>query len=115
MPKKRNLRLFFNDILEAISNIIEYTKDMDMNQFLSDKKTRDAVLRNLEVIGESAKNIPDSVKKKYIKVNWRAITGMRDKLIHEYFGVSNQIVWETIKTDIPTLELQVKKIINDFP
>ena len=69
MPKKRNVYLFFNDILEAISNILEYTQDFDDNQFNSDKKTRDAVLRNLEVIGEAAKNIPDNIKKKYPEVN----------------------------------------------
>lgn len=114
MPKKRNVKLFFNDILEAISNILEYTKDFKNNQFDSDRKTRDAVLRNLEVIGEAAKNIPDNIKKIYAKVKWRAIAGMRDKLIHEYFGVSNQIVWETIKIDIPSLQLQINKILKDL-
>ncbi|NHI94929.1 MAG: DUF86 domain-containing protein [Candidatus Lokiarchaeota archaeon] len=114
MPKKRNIKLFLNDILEAISNILEYTKDIDDKQFSSDKKTRDAVLRNLEIIGEATKSIPDTFKKEYKDINWRGISGMRDKLIHEYFGVSNQIVWETIKNDIPTLKSQVEVIIKNL-
>ena len=114
MPKKRNIKLFFNDILEAISNILEYTKDIDKKQFNSDKKTRDAVLRNLEVIGEATKSIPDAFKKEHGDINWRGISGMRDKLIHEYFGVSNQIVWETIIKDIPTLKSQIENVIKEF-
>lgn len=110
MPKKRNINLFFEDILEAIGSIKEYTQSMDYAEFLKDKRTRDAVVRNLEIIGEAAKNIPDEIKEKYPEVNWKATTGMRDKLTHEYFGVSNLIVWETITNDIPIFETQIKKI-----
>jgi len=110
MPKKRDINLFFTDILEAIGSIKEYTHGMDYEKFIQDKRTRDAVVRNLEVIGEAAKNIPNDVKEKYHEVNWKAITGMRDKLIHEYFGVSNPIVWETITGDIPVFEAQIKEI-----
>jgi uncharacterized protein with HEPN domain len=110
MPKKRDINLFFTDILEAIGSIKEYTHGMGYEEFIQDKRTRDAVVRNLEIIGEAAKNIPESVKEKYPEVNWKAITGMRDKLIHEYFGVSNPIVWETITGDIPVFEAQIKEI-----
>jgi len=113
MPKKRNINLFFADILEAINSIKEYTNDMGYEKFIQDKKTRDAVVRNLEIIGEAAKNIPDDIKEKYPEVNWKEMAGMRDKLIHEYFGVSNVIVWETIKNDIPMFESQIEKIIKD--
>ncbi len=113
MPKKRNINLFFEDILEAINSIKEYTRDMGYEKFIQDKKTRDAVVRNLEIIGEAAKNIPVDIKEKYPEVNWKEMAGMRDKLIHEYFGVSNVIVWETIKNDIPMFESQIKKIIKD--
>ncbi len=110
MPKKRNIKLFFMDILEAIQSIREYMADMDYGEFLKDKRTRDAVIRNLEIIGEAAKNIPDEIKEEYSEVNWKAIAGMRDKLAHEYFGVSNLIVWETIINDLPVFESQIKKI-----
>ncbi len=69
-------------------------------------------MRNLEVIGEATKNIPDEIKETYPGINWKVIAGMRDKLIHEYFGVSNQIVWETIANDLPMFEYQIEKIME---
>jgi uncharacterized protein with HEPN domain len=112
MPKKRNIKLFFVDILEALQSIKEYTQNMDYGDFIKDKKTRDAVVRNLEIIGEATKNIPDEIKETYPEINWKVIAGMRDKLIHEYFGVSNQIVWETITNDLPVFESQIEKIME---
>ncbi len=112
MPKKRNIKLFFADILEALQSIKEYTQNMDYGDFIKDKKTRDAVVRNLEIIGEATKNIPEEIKDKYPGINWKVIAGMRDKLIHEYFGVSNQIVWETITNDLPMFESQIEKIME---
>ncbi len=112
MPKKRNIKLFFVDILEALQSIKEYTQNMDYGDFIKDKKTRDAVVRNLEIIGEATKNIPEEIKDKYPGINWKVIAGMRDKLIHEYFGVSNQIVWETIANDLPMFESQIEKIME---
>ena len=113
MHKKRNINLFFMDTLEAIQSIKEFTQNMDYGDFIKDKKTRDAVVRNLEVIGEATKNIPDEIKEMYPGINWKVIAGMRDKLIHEYFGVSNQIVWETITNDLPMFESQIKDIIKE--
>lgn len=113
MPKKRNINLFFEDILEAINSIKEYTQNMDYGEFIKDKRTRDAVVRNLEIIGEATKNIPDEITEKYPDINWKAISGMRDKLIHEYFGVSNLIVWETLTNDLPLFESQIEKIVKN--
>jgi uncharacterized protein with HEPN domain len=85
---------------------------MDYDSFERDSKTRDAVVRNLEVIGEAAKNIPEDIRREYSSINWRVVAGMRDRLIHEYFGVSIQIAWETIKNDLPELEKVVKKMMS---
>ncbi len=115
MPKSsRGMKLFMGDILEAIRKIKLYTEGMNYDEFLKDDKTKDAVLRNLEIIGEAVKNLPAEVKKKHPKINWRVIVGMRDKLIHEYFGVSYQIVWETIKSDLPAFERQISKISKNL-
>jgi hypothetical protein len=112
--KRKNVKLFINDILESIEKVEIYTQVMTYDQFIKDEKTKDAVLRNLEVIGEAVKNIPSTVKKKYPDVDWKGIAGMRDKLIHEYFGVSFPIVWETVKNDLPPLKTEVKKILKDL-
>ena len=113
MPKKRNIKLFLDDILESISKIKAYTQSMGYSEFIRDEKTKDAVLRNHEIMGEATKNIPDEVKEKYLEVNWKSIARMRDKLIHEYFGVSTPIVWETMESDIPVFEGQIEKILEE--
>jgi len=87
---------------------------MSYEDFLRDRKTQDAVIRNLEIIGEAAKNLPSNIKERYPKIPWRALSGMRDKLIHAYFGVSLSIVWETIKNDLPVLKQQVESILKDL-
>ncbi|MGH7791772.1 MAG: HepT-like ribonuclease domain-containing protein [Thermodesulfobacteriota bacterium] len=110
--RRKDIKLFINDILESIEKIVSYTQAITYNQFIEDDKTKDAVIRNLEVIGEAVKNIPSATKKKYPDINWKAIAGMRDKLIHEYFGVSYPIVWETIRNDLPTLKAEIKKVLN---
>ncbi len=114
MPKKRTVRLFLLDIIEAIDKIKLYTQDLSYQEFMQDEKTIDAVVRNLEIIGEASKNIPVEIKEKYYKVNWKAMSGMKDKLSHQYFGVSTQIVWETLKIDIPLLESQIKLILKTY-
>ncbi|RLE94618.1 MAG: hypothetical protein DRN04_02690 [Thermoprotei archaeon] len=111
---KRDFKLFLYDILEAIERIENYTKNMSYRDFLRDRKTQDAVIRNLEIIGEAAKNLPKNIKKRYPKIPWRALSEMRDKLIHAYFGVSLSIVWETIKNDLPVLKQQVESILKDL-
>ena len=80
---------------------------MSFEQFSNDKKTINAVLRSLEVIGEAAKKIPNSIRREHPDVPWQKMTGMRDKLIHDYSGVDYEIVWETIKKDIVQLEKQL--------
>lgn len=111
---KRDIGLFINDLIEAIEKIETYTSRMTSEEFAKDDRTKDAVVRNMEIIGEAVKNIPDSVKEKYSHVNWKAVSGMRDKLIHEYFGVSFPIVWETIKNDFPGFKTEIKKILTEI-
>jgi len=77
---------------------------------MMDDKTKDAVVRNLEIIGEAAKNIPESIKEKFPVVPWQSVIDMRNKLIHEYFGVSFPIVWETVKSDLPLLKEKLKEL-----
>lgn len=112
MPKTRDIRLFLEDILGAISNIRAYTAGITYEAFANDGKTIDAVVRNLQIIGEAVKNIPQDTRKKHPDINWSAAAGMRDRLIHEYFGISNPIIWETIRADLPIFEAQIKKIAD---
>ena len=100
----RDPKVYFEDILQAIANIEEYTKGMSFEQFSSDRKTQDAVVRNLEVIGEAAKRIPDDVRALHPEIAWRPAAAMRDFLIHDYPEVDIQAVWDTVKTDIPPLK-----------
>ncbi len=109
---KRNQKFFLEDILAAIEKIENYTKAMSYDEFLEDKKTIDAVARNLEIIGEAVKNLSEEIKKEYTEVNWKGIAGMRNKLIHAYFGVDPQIVWKTIQVRIPELKTQIEKILK---
>ncbi|MFX0211312.1 MAG: DUF86 domain-containing protein [Candidatus Hodarchaeota archaeon] len=110
----RSLKLFFNDIRNSIDKIKNYIGVMTFTQFKTDQKTIDAVIRNLEIIGEAVKNIPDDITKNYTDVDWRGATAMRDRLIHGYFGVDISIVWETIKNDLPELKKQVDRIWNEI-
>ncbi len=114
MKKERDIRLYLDDILEAINKIEKYTEDMDFEQFRKDEKTGDAVIRNFSVIGEAVKQIPLRIRKKYPDISWQIIAGMRDKLVHEYFGIRYDVVWETIELRLPSLRLAIKKILDQM-
>lgn len=111
---KRDLRLYLDDILEAIDKIGRYTKDLEFEQFQYDGKTIDAVIRNFEVIGEAAKNIPQVARSKYPDIPWKEMAGMRDKLSHEYFGVKYDVVWDTIKKRLPQLKPAIETILKQM-
>ena len=113
MPK-REWRFFLMDIKECIDKIIKYTKDMNKNQFLLDDKTYDAVMRNLQIIGEAVKQFPIQIREKYPKVAWKKIAGLRDIVTHEYFGIDEDIIWDVVHKKIPGLKPEIDTIIKEI-
>ncbi len=109
---KRGDREHLEDMLIACQNIAEYLIGFDYDAFLSDRKTQDAVLRNIEILGEAVKNISKDIKTKYPEIGWRDIARTRDKLIHSYFGVDIDIVWDICFHDIPRLEKQLMEVLK---
>jgi len=109
----RDFDVYIEDIVSAINCIEEYTRKMSYAKFAGDKKTVDAVIRNFEIIGEAAKHIPERIKTKYPNVPWRDMTGMRDRLIHGYFGVNLEVVWKTIMERLPKLKKQLEEALKE--
>lgn len=111
---KREFLDYLEDINDAMAKAMEFVKDMEYDDFLKDDKTISAVIRKLEIIGEAVKKIPKKIKDDYSQIPWREMAKMRDKLIHEYFGIDSKRVWKTVKKDIPTLKLLFEKILKDL-
>ena len=107
---KRTFIDYINDITNSIANISEFIKGMDYNDFIKDKKTEFAVIRALEIIGEATKNVPESIRTKYPKIPWKSMAGMRDKLIHAYFGVRFELIWNTASVLLPPLKKEFQQI-----
>lgn len=113
MKTKQEYTDYLRDILDSVEKIEEFTRGMDFEQFSEDSKTIFAVTRALEVMGEATKNIPESIRGKYPTLPWKEMAGMRDKLIHEYFGVKLQVIWETITKDVPPVKPMVSRILEE--
>lgn len=104
--------MFLEDILLAMSRIGEYIEGYDFERFKKDYKTVDAVIRNLEVIGEAAKNVDNSIKDKYTDIPWTEMYYLRNRVSHEYFGIDYEIIWDVIKNYLPQNKLQLDSIIQ---
>ena len=107
----RDARVFLDDIVEACGKIERYVEGLNLESFRSDGKTLDAVLRNLEVIGEAAKKLPPDIRSAMPDVEWQRIAGLRDILIHEYFGIDIEIVWDVVTTRVPALRATVRRFL----
>lgn len=113
MTRRREFLDYVADIQEAAENISQFIAGMTWAQFAQDRKTIYAVVRAFEIIGEAAKKVPPSVRKRHAKVPWKQMAGMRDKLIHEYFGVNYQVLWKTAQEDIPPVLPLIAKVLKE--
>jgi len=110
-PREWKFRI--EDILAAINSILSYTADLSYENFIQDRKTVDAVIRNLIVIGEAAVHLPDEVCSFYNTLPWNEMRSMRNFMVHEYFGISDKIIWNTIHQNLPSLIAPLRSILND--
>ena len=108
----RDYRLYLKDILAAIESIESFVEGMDIEAFRVDDRTASAVFRKFEIVGEAAKGIPEEIRLGYPQVPWKEMAGMRDRLIHAYFGIDYQLVWRTIKERLPKIKPEISRILR---
>jgi len=110
---KRPVDLLLNDIRQAIDRIEQYIKNLSFDAFSDDQKSVDAVVRNLEIIGEAASRLPDEFKEKYSEIEWYKVVGLRHRIVHEYFGIDLEIIWQILNRDLPELRQKLTQIMGD--
>lgn len=109
----RDYTLHLRDILAAIDSIEKFIAGIDFEAFQKDDKTTSAVIRKLEIIGEAVKQIPNDMRQKYTGIPWKEMAGMRDRLIHFYFGIDNRLVWRTITERLPQVKQEIRNRLED--
>ena len=109
----RNYSLYLQDIAEAIDRIQSYLEGVARDEFETNQMRLDAVIRNLQIIGEAVKKIPDSIQKKYPNIPWQEIAGLRNRVTHAYFNVDINIIWDVVQSELPILKPQVQRIIKE--
>lgn len=111
---KREYKFFIKDILEATESLEEFIKGMEFDEFIKDDKTKSAVINKIGIIGEAVKNIPKEVKEQYKDIPWSYMAKMRDRVIHGYFGIDYDLVWNVIKERLPEIKVEIHKILEDI-
>ncbi|MEO6539421.1 MAG: DUF86 domain-containing protein [Ferruginibacter sp.] len=111
---KREIQLLLEDIQEAAQKILSYTSGMSFDNFINDDKTVDAVVRNFEIIGEAANRVPEEFKLNHPEMEWRRMVGLRNRIIHEYFGVDYATVWKIKEENVPALADYIQHALNDL-
>lgn len=114
MKPKREYIDYLQDMVEAADKAAQFVKDVDFEAFCKNEEKVFAVIRALEIIGEAARNIPKSIRDRYVEVPWDDIIGMRNKVIHGYFGVDLEVIWKTIDQDLPPLQNTLARIFEDL-
>jgi len=104
----RNAKIYLEDIAKCCEKILRYTEGINFTELIKDEKTYDAVVRNLEIIGEAAKQVPENIREQLPQIEWKKMAGMRDMLIHAYFGIDNDILWDVLQNKIPELARSIR-------
>ncbi len=111
---KRDVSLYLKDMLAAMEAIEQFVEGMDFEEFRNDDKTVSAVIRKFESMGEAARHVPEEVRGRAPDVPWRQMVGLRNKLIHFYFGIKHELIWETIKSRLPQLKKRLRQLLNEL-
>ena len=109
----RDYKVFLEDIQDAIVKVRGYTLNLGLKEFAKDQKTLDAVIRNLEVIGEAAKSVPEEIRSRHTQIDWRRVTAPRNILIHQYFAIDVEIIWDIVQNKLPDLHREIQQMLAE--